>query len=130
MRRVPVAATLGMVFAFIACEPEYQGLEMRALSSPPTAVTVSDDGIEITSGVAVVVRVSPLSRTHTVYKESDEVTLLSEDEEVFAVVQGQHPREFALAGIWPGETRVVVKVNGRVCDHIQARCTPYQGDAD
>ena len=58
------------------------------------------------------------------------MTLLSEDENVFAVVQGQQPREFALVGIWPGETRVVVKVNGRVRDRIQARCTPYQGDAD
>jgi hypothetical protein len=119
------AAAAGIVLALSACGPRFDQLDMDVTSSPPAAVTVGPHQIDITSGVAVVVHAEPISSSPVEYEADDEVELLSGNTEVLEVLRGQTEREFAVVGVWPGETDLVVKVNGKVCDHIPFRCTAF-----
>lgn len=123
IRAIWTAASLG--FALVACEPRYDRLDLQVTSSPPAAISLGSDHIEITSGVAVVVRVEPLSENAFEYDGATDVELATEDPDVLEVVPGQTPREFALVGVWPGTTRLVVTVDGSVTDHIDFVCTPF-----
>jgi hypothetical protein len=125
-RTVSAAAIVLAAFALSACGPRYDRLDITLKSSPPTATTTESNSIEIISGVAVVVHVEPISGSPTDYEETDEVSLSSENTGVLEVLHGHTEREFALVGVWPGETDLVVSVNGHVRDHIPFRCAAYE----
>jgi hypothetical protein len=118
-----------LCLALASCEPRYDHLGLDLESSPPVAISVASNHIEITSGVAVVVRVEPISGNAADYDDSADVELATEDPGVLDVVPGQTPREFALVGVWPGETRLIVTVDGSVVDHIDFACTPFEEHA-
>ena len=121
-----ICSVASLALALVACEPRYDRLGFEVRSSPPATVSLGSHRIEITSGVAVVVRVEPISENAADYDDSTDVELATEDPEVLDVVPGQTPREFALVGVWPGETRLIVTVDGSVVDHVDFACTPFE----
>lgn len=129
MNAASFAAAAGLAIALSACEPRYDQLDVDVTSSPPTAVTAESNAVELPSGVAIVVHARPISGSPVEYEEYDEVEIVSGNAEVLDVRRGQSDREFAIAGVWPGETDLVVKVNGEVCDHIPFRCTAFDASA-
>jgi hypothetical protein len=127
--KAAIVAVALSVFALGGCEPRYEQLDTHVESSPPTAVAVGNDEFRITSGVAVVITASPNSGSAVEYDDSDDLELISGDAEVLEVLPGQSDREFAIVGVWPGETELVVKVNGEECDRIPFRCVAYVDSA-
>jgi len=126
IRTASVGALIWVAAALSACDPSYDGLDMDVASAPPTSARVNDHEIRITSGTAVIVTVEPQSGNSVEYDESDEVELYSENSEILDVLPGQSDGEFAIVGVWPGETELVVEVNGHDEDHIPFRCVAYE----
>jgi len=124
----PLRASPAMLLFLMACAPEYDGVRWEILSAPPAEITMESSLVEMTAGLAVVVRARPLSSSRTDFDAAAEIVLIPDDEDVFAVLPGPGPRDFALVCVWPGETMIAVQVDGRRHERIQVRCTAYQED--
>ena len=120
-RTLLIPALLGLVtIGAAACQPEYASLHFSLASSPPVPVSVRDHAIELPVGVAVLVRVEPISDNNTEYVETDRVELTAADASVLGVAPGSKERYFVLTGREVGETCVEVYVEGRLEDCIDA----------
>lgn len=123
-RTLLAPALLALLTAGLAaCQPEYAALEISVASSPPVPVDVRDHSIEVPLGVAVLVRVEPISDNNNEYVETDRIELSSEESSILAVDPGSKERYFVLTGRKVGETCVSVYVNGRLEDCIDAKTT-------
>jgi hypothetical protein len=118
--------TLGLVLllAMAACQPNYNGLAIEPVSTPPTSVTVRPHLFELPVGVAVAISVKPRSSSQEPYHSSARVELVSLDRNVFDVKRRDDPREFVLIGVAPGETCVEVRIDGVAEECIDAVVRP------
>lgn len=105
-------ALAAMLLSLGACQPQYAGLSIEPVSTPPTTVTVRPHLIELPVGVAVVIAVRPRSSSSEFYSSSTRVDLVSLDRSVFNTQRREDPREFVLVGVAPGETCVEVRIDG------------------
>ncbi len=123
MKRSLLAVTLAA--PTIGCSPSFGNLEIEAVSNPPVGVTttIREDEFEIPAGVAIAVRVTPLSDNATPYEASDRVRLRSQDDSVLDVEPTENRRIFVLIGVAEGDTCVEVEINGGGVDCIDSTVT-------
>ncbi|MEZ4452792.1 MAG: hypothetical protein R3B09_25245 [Nannocystaceae bacterium] len=115
------ALLLAAAAGLTACQPDYGSLDISVESSPPVAVDIRDHSFEVPLGVAVLIKVEPISGNNNDYVETDEVELDSKDSDVLAVDPGSKARTFVLTGRAVGSTCVQVYVNGRAEECIDAK---------
>ena len=83
------------------------------LSSPPAAVRIDQNLIEMPAGISVLVRATPRSDSSTEYKSKHRLTLESADLDIFDVRRSEdEDDEWVLIGVSPGSTCVRVDVDG------------------
>ena len=121
------ALLLGVVLlgGTTACsDPEkvYAGLDIDVVSAAPTRVEIRSDAIELPAGVAVTIAVTPRS-SDLPYEERDLVLLESDDDAILDVFAREHPREFVLVGVDPGEACLEVRINHERVDCIDTTVT-------
>jgi hypothetical protein len=115
MRRFAFACAL-----LCACAEDYSGLDVELLSSPPGAVFVGSDEIELPLGVAVRVHTEPQSARRE-YDRDVSVKMVSQDPSVLEVFRSDGRRNHVLVGVREGQTCVVVYVDAVREDCIPAR---------
>ncbi len=110
-------ATMSMLLT--ACGPRYDGIELELYSAPPVPVRINAHEVELESGLAVAVTVTPLSSTEFDYYDDDQLALRSRDRGVLRVEPTEHPRRFVLVAVSPGDTCIDIEV-----DHDDRGCIP------
>lgn len=126
MRRNITILCLSLVgLASTACQPRYDGLEIRTVSGGDAY----DAGVlNVTEGRALVIEIEPISSNpHEDYENFDLVTLESFDESVMLVSPSTDVDRFVLIGVGVGATAIDVKINDRDVDTIDARVDPQSG---
>lgn len=123
--RTPIIM-LTLSAALSACQPHYDGLEIRYLDS---SGNVSHDGrIEVEHGDAVIIEVTPISdNPYEDYEKFDLVELESFNQTVLEISPLADVDRFALVGKGVGETTVRISVNGHEEDEVQAQVKAQVG---
>ena len=113
----------------IACEPQYQSLDIRQLSTPPQpfATQIRNEQITIPEGVATLISAVPISRNSEEYPSHVQVDLWSEQPRVLLVQPAAKTFEFVLIGVEQGQTCIPVEIDGAKEECIPARVTPAVG---
>ncbi len=110
-------ASLGVLMpavAMIACVgPEYDGVEVTVQHSPPLETRVSPHGIEMPTGVAMLAKVVPYSRSSQPYTANNELLLSSSDSAVFEAYQARGSSQVVLTAVRPGDACLRIRVDGR-----------------
>lgn len=122
-----VALTLGISGCHTA---DYGGVEVTRQSTPPLDVRVSARGIELPTGIAMLVKVVPYSRSSQPYTSNDELRLSSSDPDLFQAYQTDHASRVVLTGIRPGEACLRIWIEGDQVDCLPITITPQQFDPD
>ncbi|MEM6989950.1 MAG: hypothetical protein AAF721_05620 [Myxococcota bacterium] len=121
-------ALAALAFSALAgCAPSYGSIDFDAVSTPPVSVTVRSFLIDMPAGIAVVVRVKPISDNANDYDASYNVDLFSQDRDVLTVHRRNSRREFVLVGVNPGETCLEVEIDGRPEECIDVEITEPEG---
>lgn len=115
-----------LITVLSACQPHYDGLEIRYLDSDGS---VSRNGrIEIEHGDAVIIEVTPKSdNPYEDYEAFDLVTLESFNSTVLEISPLADVDKFALIGQGVGETTVRILVNDHEEDQVQAEVKAQEG---
>jgi hypothetical protein len=124
MRTLPKTLALFLSLASVACQPNYAGISIEPVSTPPTSVTVRPHLFELPVGVAVAISVRPRSSSNEPYHSNARVELVSLDRNIFDVKRRDDAREFVLVGVAPGETCVEVRIDGVPEECIDAVVRP------
>ncbi len=123
-RKRPMIALLVVATCVgVSCGPEFDYLDLYVVSEPAFAVDVGSDAVRLPAGATVVVTAHPRSSKRKDYDSNTDLELNSENDAVFAVNPGLHRNEFAFIGISPGQTRIEVRVDGHLEDHIDVVVT-------
>ncbi|MBL8945933.1 MAG: hypothetical protein JNK45_22405 [Myxococcales bacterium] len=117
-RRVALLASSGLGLALAACQPHYDGLEIRYING---VGEFSADGITIKEGQALAVEVTPLSdNRYEDYEKFDLVELESFNPGILVVSPSTDVDRFVFIGVSTGKTAVDVTINGGDVDTIEA----------
>jgi len=103
------------------CKPEYESLSIEPKTNAPKAMTLNEERIVITEGIAVLVEVEPVSGSRRDFGYDTKIELESKDDEVFEALPTDDDDEFVLIGVTPGETCMDVWVadEHRECISVQ-----------
>lgn len=119
--RVIAVASLLMAGSLTACQPRYDGVQIRFLLGEGEH---AQGRLEIEEGTAVLIEVQPLSSNpYEDYEEFDLVELESFNENVLFIAPATELDRFVLAGSGLGETVVRISVNGTQEDELTATVT-------
>lgn len=109
---------IGVLLSASACQPHYDGLEIRYLTS---SGDLSDDGLVIAEGDAVAIQVKPLSDSpYEDYEKFDLVELEPFHESVIEIAESIDVDVFVAIGRMAGTSAVRVRINGDEVDIIDA----------
>ncbi len=132
--RRAVGQTLGnfaLALTLASCHSaEYGGVEVTRQSTPPLDVRVSARGIELPTGIAMLVKVVPYSRSSQPYTSNDELRLSSSDPDLFQTYPTDLPSRVVLTGIRPGEACLRIWIEGEQVDCLPLTVTEQQFDSD
>lgn len=114
--RLILAAAVGLGFS--GClQAEFGELTVEQRSSPPLAVDVDDEQVELPVGIAVALKVKPVSSNRQKYTANDELELSSDNPSVMDAFQIDETSEVIVTGVRAGNTCLRVIVN-----HGQVAC--------
>lgn len=104
-----------------ACQPSFSAAEIETASNPPVGVTpiVRDDLLEVPEGVAIAIRVTPISGNATPYGPEDQIKLVSSNEGIVTTEPTPDGQVWVVAGVATGETCVELQINGKQEDCIE-----------
>jgi hypothetical protein len=109
---------LSVLLSAAACQPHYDGLEIRYITSNGD---FSDDGLVIAEGDAVAFQVKPLSDSpYEDYEKFDLVELEPFHESVIEIFESTDVDLFVAIGRKVGNSAVRVRINDREVDIIDA----------
>lgn len=112
-------ALFGLVVPLLACQPRYDGMEIRLLTGD---AEVSPERIEMTEGFAIAVEIRPISSNpYEDYEVFNRIDLESINQTVLLAAPADEINRFVLVGTGVGTTAVDVLVDGRMQDHLSAR---------
>ena len=112
--RLAPLALLGL--AAVGCHP-YDQTDFNFRTAPPVPVSITNDHISITEGVAVGFIATPMSGS----KEMDgDFRLETSDSTILGVSRGTADHSFVVWGVAPGSTMVRVRLDGEVEAQIPA----------
>lgn len=115
----------GLALGLGACQPHYDGLEIRYLNGTGE---FDSDGLQVREGQALAVEITPLSdNRYEDYEDFDIVELLSANPNVLVTAPSTDTNRFVLIGVAIGETVVDVEINGRDVDTIDAKVIAQGG---
>ena len=119
----------GFLVAMVACEPKYQSLDIRQLSTPPQpfATQIRNNQILIPEGIATLISAVPISRNSEEYPAHVQVELWSEHPKVLFVQPAAKKFEFVLIGIEQGQTCMLVEIDGSIKECIPVLVTTSVG---
>lgn len=102
-----------LLTSLLGCDPgpEYAGLSLMALSSPPQPITLHGDGISLPAGTAVLLRALPRSSEEP-YRGNYRFSLQTSDPAIMTVHPSSKLREFVLVAHRPGQTCLKVLIDG------------------
>lgn len=116
--RLALAAALLGAPLLCACQPRYDGIQIRFLSGEGQH---SFDRLEVEEGQAVLIEVRPLSSNpYEDYAPFDLVELEAFNENILFVAPATDLDRFVLAGAGLGQTVLRVSVNGEQEDELTA----------
>jgi hypothetical protein len=111
-------AVLTTLLSAAACQPHYDGLEIRYITSNGD---FSDEGLVIAEGDAVAIQVKPLSdNPYEDYEKFDLVELEPFHESVIEIFESTDVDMFVAIGRQPGTSAVRVRINDKEVDVIDA----------
>jgi hypothetical protein len=117
-RCIAALALSGFGLVAAACQPHYDGLEIRYING---VGEFSADGIRIDEGQALAIEVTPLSdNRYEDYEKFDLVELESFNPAVLVVAPSTDVDRFVFIGVSTGRTAVDVTINGGDVDTIEA----------
>lgn len=125
MRRL--VRTIGcslLLVSSVACKPDYGGMIIEPLSTPPVTVTVQSTLIEMPAGIAIAIEARPRSSSSESYPEGTRVDLISQDREVLVVQRREDRRQFVLVGVAAGDTCLEVQLDGDAQECIEVSVQP------
>lgn len=94
-------------------QAEFGELEVEMQSSPPVTVDVRKSGVTLPVGIAVRLKVKPVSRSTQRYTSHDELEFESNNPSVMEAFQFEDTSQVVLTGGLVGETCLRVLVNQR-----------------
>jgi hypothetical protein len=100
-------------------QAEFGELEVEMQSSPPLTVDVRNSGVTLPVGIAVRLKVKPVSKSTQRYTSNDELEFESNNPSVMESFQFEDTSQVVLTGGRIGETCLRVLVNQR-----QVECLP------
>lgn len=112
MRHLVLGAFLVAVSSGCA-QAEFGELEVEMQSSPPVTVDVRSSGITLPVGIAVRLKVKPVSKSTQRYTSNDELEFQSNNPSVMEAFQFEETSQVVLTGARVGETCLRVLVNQR-----------------
>lgn len=117
-------ALIGVVSGLAACQPHYDGLEIRYLNG---VGEFDETGITIEEGQALAIEVTPLSdNRYEDYEKFDIVELEALNPSVLVVSPSTDVDRFVFIGVSTGKTAVDVSINGDDVDTLEATVRPQE----
>jgi hypothetical protein len=105
--------------------PHYDGLSFELQSSPPQPASFESDRIEVPAGVAVKVKVKPLSRGE--HYDADALLILRPNNaERLAVYDTMEDHAFVFVGLREGETCLRVEIDREEQECLEVRVLPAE----
>lgn len=88
------------------CSPEYDYLEVKQLTFPPTPIEVTTKRVSMAAGSGVMIELRPVSLSYEEYDNTVSVAVESENSKIARIIRGDYGTEFALVGVNPGTTNL------------------------
>lgn len=114
-----VAFVLGLTSA--CAQPEFGYLEVEQRSSSPLPVDVDDNGVTLPLGVALRLKVKPVSDNRQPYTANDDLEFKSDNSSVMGAYQLEKTSQVVITGARVGKTCLRVLVNKHEVDCLAVR---------
>lgn len=113
-----------MAMALPAChEAEFGELRVEQRSNSPLPIDVDDDLVELPVGIAVTLKVKPVSGNEQRYTSNDDLEFESRNPTVMGAFQIGETSEVVVTGVRPGRTCLRVIVNDEEVTCLDVRVT-------
>lgn len=116
MRTSLVAALAALLLT--ACGPEFDGLQIAEVSSPPESASILSNAIAISTGTSVRAVIIPVDEDGLRYTEEGELALGTTAPNIFDVRPMQESDAWLLIGGLPGSAEMLVSLGGTLVDRI------------
>lgn len=110
----------GVGLGAVACGPSYDQTDFNFRTAPPVPVSINNDHISVTEGIAVGFIAQPMSGSEGM--EGD-FSLETSDSTILGVSRGNADHSFVVWGVAPGSATVRVRLDGSVEAQIPATVT-------
>ena len=108
--RLIIACSLGLGFSGCV-QPEFGELRVEQRSFPPLAVEVDDEQVVLPVGIALALKVKPVSGNRQKYTSNDELEFSSDNPSVMDAFQIDQTSEVIITGVRTGNSCLRVIVN-------------------
>lgn len=113
-------AAMTAVGLVIGCtQPEFGHLEVDQVSNSPAPVDVTSGLVTIPIGIALNIKVKPVSSSRQGYTANDDLSFETENSSVMEAFQIEESSKVVITGVRVGETCLRVLVNHREVDCLR-----------
>lgn len=111
-------------------QPEFGHLEVDQVSNSPAPVDVTSDLVTIPVGIALNIKVKPVSSSRQGYTANDDLSFETENTSVMEAFQIEESSKVVITGVRVGETCLRVIVNHREVDCLRVEVVDQEVAAE